>query len=233
VSTAPTELSLFERLPPGLLDLLEGGEPPAFVCDSRSRLVFWNSGAERLLGRRAHEVLGLCCHEVLQGQDVFGNRYCQAACPVAGLAHDNAPIRSFELTVGCNGDGRQPVRVLPLRFPGPREDRFLLVHLLQGIDLPGVMAELRPFLPSGHGGAPLRSPDLGEPHLSEREREVLRLAAHGLQNKDIARRLGLSPATVRNHVHNTLEKLGVHSKLEAVALAYRRGWFSPAAAELQ
>lgn len=221
-----TELGLLERLPHGLLDLLEGGEPAAFVTDSRERIVFWNAGAERMLGRRADEVLGQLCHDVLQGRDVFGNRYCQAACPVAGMARENAPIRSFELTVGHNGDGRQPLRVLPLRFAGPREDLFLLVHLLQGTDLSGAMAALRPFLPPCNGGAPLGAPELGPPPLSDREREVLRLAARGLQNKDIARRLGLSPATVRNHVHNTLEKLGVHSKLEAVALAYRRGWFS-------
>lgn len=224
-----TQFGLLERLPPGLLGLLEGGEPPAFVTDHRERVVFWNSGAERLLGRRADEVVGLPCHKVLQGRDVFGNRYCQAACPVAGLARENAPIRSFELTVEHNGDGRQPLRVLPLRFPGPREELFLLVHLLQGLDLPGVVAALRPFLPPCNGGVPLGGPEPGVPALSEREREVLHLAARGLQNKDIARRLGLSPATVRNHVHNTLEKLGVHSKLEAVALAYRRGWFSDTA----
>jgi DNA-binding NarL/FixJ family response regulator len=50
--------------------------------------------------------------------------------------------------------------------------------------------------------------------------------AAGLQNKEIAGRLELSLATVRNHIHNTLEKLGVHSKLEAVSLAYRNGWVS-------
>jgi DNA-binding NarL/FixJ family response regulator len=48
--------------------------------------------------------------------------------------------------------------------------------------------------------------------------------AEGLQNKEIAQRLEISVATVRNHVHNLLEKLGVHSKLEAISLAYRAGW---------
>jgi DNA-binding NarL/FixJ family response regulator len=48
--------------------------------------------------------------------------------------------------------------------------------------------------------------------------------AEGLQNKEIAQKLDISLATVRNHVHNLLEKLGVHSKLEAISLAYRAGW---------
>jgi two-component system response regulator DesR len=62
------------------------------------------------------------------------------------------------------------------------------------------------------------------PPLSEREREVMGLVAAGLQNKEIAQKLGISPATVRNHVQNILQKLEVHSKLEAVSLAFRQGW---------
>ena len=64
------------------------------------------------------------------------------------------------------------------------------------------------------------------PPLSRRETEILRHVAAGLQNKEVAHRLGLSLATVRNHVHNILDKLGVHSKLEAVSLAFRNGWVS-------
>ena len=54
--------------------------------------------------------------------------------------------------------------------------------------------------------------------------------AAGLQNKEVARNLGLSLATVRNHVHNILVKLGVHSKLEAVSLYFRNGWIPEAEA---
>ncbi|HET9314891.1 MAG TPA: response regulator transcription factor, partial [Vicinamibacteria bacterium] len=62
------------------------------------------------------------------------------------------------------------------------------------------------------------------PPLTPREREVLRHIAAGLQNKEVAARLRLSTATVRNHVHHILDKLQVHSKLEAVSLAFQRGW---------
>jgi DNA-binding NarL/FixJ family response regulator len=68
-------------------------------------------------------------------------------------------------------------------------------------------------------------PDASAPSvLTPREREVLAWMAAGLQNKEIAQKLDLSLATVRNHIHNTLEKLEVHSKLEAVSLAFRNGW---------
>ena len=210
------------RLPPELLGILSTGEPPAFASDSRNRVVFWNEGAARLLGRRADQAVGRHCFEVLQGRDVFGNRFCQANCTVASMAREGERARPFEMSAPCNGSGRQPLGVTTLLVPGPRPDLFLLVHLLDLVDPASVLARLRPLLPpcTPHPGGLPPTP----PPLTDREREILTLAARGLQNKEIARQLGLSLATVRNHVHNTLEKLGVHSKLEAVSMAYRLGW---------
>ena len=78
--------------------------------------------------------------------------------------------------------------------------------------------------------APQRSATPAAPPLTPRETEVLHHVAAGLQNKEVARNLGLSLATVRNHVHNILVKLGVHSKLEAVSLSFRNGWIPEAEA---
>jgi DNA-binding NarL/FixJ family response regulator len=62
--------------------------------------------------------------------------------------------------------------------------------------------------------------------LSERELEVLRLAARGLPNKEIARRLGLSIRTVHSHLANIFMKMQVGSRTEAVLLALRQGMIS-------
>ena len=59
--------------------------------------------------------------------------------------------------------------------------------------------------------------------LSDRERQVLDLLARGYSNRRIAEACYLSLNTVRTHVQNVLVKLGVHSKLEAAALAVRQG----------
>jgi NarL family two-component system response regulator LiaR len=59
--------------------------------------------------------------------------------------------------------------------------------------------------------------------LSEREFDVLRLAARGLPNKEIARRLGLSIRTVHSHLANIFMKMQVGSRTEAVLLALRQG----------
>jgi DNA-binding NarL/FixJ family response regulator len=59
--------------------------------------------------------------------------------------------------------------------------------------------------------------------LTGREREILRLLADGGATTEIATALGISPMTVQSHVKNILSKLGVHSKVEAVTLAWRTG----------
>jgi DNA-binding NarL/FixJ family response regulator len=87
---------------------------------------------------------------------------------------------------------------------GEREPRIapvLLARLLSGLD----------------------GPRSARYHLSEREREILTLLVRGRSNKAIAAELHLSVNTIRNYVQATLNKLGAHSKLEAVAIGLREG----------
>ena len=67
-----------------------------------------------------------------------------------------------------------------------------------------------------------RAPDDG-PSLTPREREIVRLIGRGLSNREIAESLGIELATVKNHVHNVLEKLRVDGRGEAVSAARARG----------
>lgn len=70
---------------------------------------------------------------------------------------------------------------------------------------------------------PSGAADQTEP-LTEREIEVLRLAAHGMTNREIGRELGISHRTVQGHLANTYDKLQVNSRTEAVTEALKRGW---------
>lgn len=111
-------------------------------------------------------------------------------------------------------------------------------YLLKEISIDEVASAVRAV----HGGQSLISPSMasklldefasmfsrGEerqqvpaPRLTEREMEVLRLVARGLNNRDIAKQLFISENTVKNHVRNILEKLQLHSRMEAVVYAVR------------
>jgi len=63
--------------------------------------------------------------------------------------------------------------------------------------------------------------------LSPRELEILGLLSEGLGQAEIAHRLVVSPKTVDTHIQHILSKLGVHSRAQAVALAYRQGLVQP------
>jgi DNA-binding NarL/FixJ family response regulator len=66
-----------------------------------------------------------------------------------------------------------------------------------------------------------RTEELPAPRLTEREMQVLKLVARGMNNRDIAKELFISENTVKNHVRNILEKLQIHSRMEAVMVAVR------------
>jgi DNA-binding CsgD family transcriptional regulator len=223
--------------PPEILDLLASGHPPAFASDSRDRIVFWNRGAAEIFGRRADEVLGRRCYEVVSGCDVFGNCFCYANCPINATLRSGRAPSGFEIVVAASGPDTL-LRVEVLRIPSVRADLFTLVHILEPVDRSGRVAraleQLGATVVDGRAACPAVGPfvpALAPPPLTGREQEVLRHMASGLQNKEIAQALALSVATVRNHVHNILEKLQVHSKLEAVSLAFRNRWTEPATRE--
>jgi two-component system, NarL family, response regulator LiaR len=69
-----------------------------------------------------------------------------------------------------------------------------------------------------------QAPDVAEPDLTPREREVLALLARGYANKRIALELGVAEKTVKTHVSHVLAKLGVADRTQAALYAARMGW---------
>jgi PAS domain S-box-containing protein len=182
------------------------------VCavDPQGRVALWNRAAERIVGFTAPEVLGrLCCH-VFVGSDGLGAPLCYNGCHLPSPGDRWASSRRFALTTRAKVGA--PVRLVIDAFPvhDARGERSAVVHLFRYLSPPR-----RP------GQVPGVESAEAEAILTPRELEVLRLIAGGANTRVIATRLVISPATVRNHVQNLLGKLGVHSRLEAVAHAVR------------
>lgn len=88
---------------------------------------------------------------------------------------------------------------------------------------PGVAGKLFQHVSVTESSALPRSEHIAIEQLSEREREVLRWLARGLNNRDIAQRLFLSEGTVRNYVSSVFAKLGVSDRTQAALIAVRYG----------
>jgi len=92
-------------------------------------------------------------------------------------------------------------------------------YLVKPVDAEELIARLRRLIAKSWGPQAPAPAALAE--LTARENEVLRLLAHGLDQGTIAEQLAISPATVGTHIQRILNKLDVHSRTQAVALAYR------------
>src|SRR5262249_31441545 len=120
----------------------------------------------------------------------------------AASAGGNRDAAAFRLGRAADLAGRLGAR--------PLLEQISLLARPARVDLPA----LRGQQTQPAGAAPLG--------LTERELEVLRLVASGRSNRDIATELFISPKTASVHVSNILAKLGVSSRGEAAALAYRQ-----------
>ncbi len=219
-------MSFAVRLPEEVLPLFEAldrSPDPVFVTDRLNRILMWNQSAERLLGWTSDEVMSASCAQVLKGCDTWGNRYCTESCPVVEIAERKEVVRHFDLTFHGKDDHEVVVDVTILQLTVPPPQHFFLAHILK---------------PSSKGAARATRAEAQEPpapallqvrdskdarvrKLTQREVEILGILAAGRTTAEIASLLHISTLTARNHIQNILDKLEVHSKAEAVSVAFQ------------
>lgn len=216
-ATIPNAMS---RLGDGPLEVaLQRAGDGAFVVGDDGRIVLWNRAAERILGHAARDVLGRPCCDVFAGYDDDGNRLCYQGCHVMSLVRLSEPVQTFDMRTRTKAGRPVWLNISILRMPSSEPGGAgLTVHLCRDVtatkELLTLVHERLTPAPSTDGPDPAAL-------LTRRELEVLRLMTEGLNTADAARRLHVSTATIRNHVQNIFGKLGVHSRLEAVAYATR------------
>ena len=224
-----------------IFEALNGTDDGAFIIDEQRQIIFWNKAAESILGYSAEEVGGFQCFEVLGGRDEEGRTLCQRYCRFAiGAARGETLPNMNVYATTRNGKGRW-INVTTFAFAtGVQRYGNVIVHLFRDASeaksneqfvrrVVKASRELGDTTELPEFDAPAAAPP-GDPALTAltpRQRHVLFLMAHGLGTAQIASELSISPATVRNHIQNILETLMVHSRLEAVAYAYRRGLIDP------
>jgi DNA-binding NarL/FixJ family response regulator len=144
-----------------------------------------------------------------------------------GGADPAPPVRVVALSVGDHQDVMAWAEAGVCGFVTRDDSVAELVAVLRGVakdELPCspriASALLRRIgaLAAHHGAGP--PPTGPQAQLTARELEVLDLIGRGLANKEIARKLYISLATVKNHVHHILDKLQVERRADAVAAAY-------------
>ena len=189
-----------------------------FGIDKAHRICFWNHSCERLLDRRAEEVMGFRCADVLCGTDLAGEMICGDDCPMAQPPHQNA-LRNFDMLVEQRRGVTFMINVGAHYVPEALQNssgRIVAFFALRHIDCQQLIGRF-----ATHNCRAMEQSTVRE-QLSVREIEVLRLAADGRSSAAIAEQLNISAATVKNHFRRIFGKLDVHSRGEAIYVAVQR-----------
>ena len=185
------------------------------------------------------------------GMEVVGQtNACGLEC-VTLVRETNPDVVVMEMD-GCPEEARRllsrlreispPPKVAIVTMSGePRAMNKLLAlgvnaYLLKSSSVEQLIGAIRAatLAPSGNGGVLLtlpqealeRAQEPSEGSLSERELEILLLAARGLSNRQIAASLHVAEATVKRHLVNVYAKMGVASRTEATSRALSEGWLT-------
>jgi DNA-binding CsgD family transcriptional regulator len=181
---------------------LSKSRAPVLAIDARGHIVSWNAACERLLGMPTEDARGKTCKEVLSL--VNGDTERSFVPPRAGV-----PMESFEVhaqtATGMRRLAMIPVPIDPEAHGAAAAWAYVIYPLPPSLS----DEELRQS-----------RQELG---LTQRELEVVELLAQGKSTEDIAADLAIARTTARNHIQSILQKLGVHSRLEAVAHLRRHG----------
>lgn len=214
-----------------LFEALETTADGAFIIDEDLEIVYWNQAAQEIVGFNQSEITGQLCYQVLQGQDEHRRLICRLHCRVARTAFRSETVANYDVHVHtASGDMRWlNMSIFTYTEIKNNEENRFVVHLFRDIDqkkqderfLQRVLEVAKRYhdIPPESQANTETSPPIEV--LTPREREVLAVLAKGHGTQDIAQLLSISPSTVRNHIQHILQKLQVHTRLEAVTYAIK------------
>lgn len=209
-----------------LFAFLEGTSDGAFAVREAGDICFWNRAAQHLFGYSAEQALGKNCSELLHGVGALGTQVCHERCVELQCTLKPKPMPNFDLNVTTGAGERKWVNISTISYLNRRTQSTLIVHLARDISeqkkreevfrkMVAVSHEVTSMETTMNGTAPVTP-------LSSQELEILRMFAAGSNASQISKALGITPQTLRNHLHHINKKLRTHNRLEAVTHALQR-----------
>ena len=209
-----------------LFAFFEGASDGVFAVRETGEICFWNRAAQSIFGYSVEEVLGKTCSELFHGVGALGTQVCLEHCVELQCTLKPESMPNFDLNVTTRDGERKWVNISTVPFLNRGTQKTLIVHLARDISVQksreetyrkmiAVSREVCAMDDSPNGAAPITP-------LSSHELEILRMFAAGKDAPRIAKALGISPQTLRNHLHHINKKLRTHNRLEAVTHAVQR-----------
>lgn len=216
-----------------IFEVLSDSEVGAYAVSVDRTVLFWNKGAQKILGYAAADVVGNSCSDVLSGlSEGSFIPECQRGCPSLRCLRDGRIPNTLKLRMLSASGDRKPVYLTPMVIGGPEAEAPVLVHILEdGTETEdpdqGPETVWEELAKSGYYIVPESATDeesvSSAPSLTSRELEILRLVSLGRQVPDISEELSISQHTVRNHIRHFRSKLKATTRLDAVVRAIRLG----------
>jgi len=226
-----------------VLCALENTADGAFAVDQQQRIVAWNARAKGILGYESSEALGRFCYDLIETDrycsegscGLCSDAKCEYACDVVRIARRGEPAPTHtRLTRSKGGTPRLlSLTHLPVAA-GPDNAKLVILHLFRDVgrdrrtqlltdNLLGHIRAMTAILDEFSGPVPPKYAPRPEPALTGRQQEVLALLAKGFRTHAIAEYLEINTSTVRNHIQKLFEKLGVHTRTQAVIAGLEMG----------
>lgn len=200
--------------------LFESSSDAVYGTDQSRRINYWNTACSHLFGCSAEEVVGRKCHEVICGDDLSGKTFCGPGCPLRKKHSPNPFCGNYDIVVTDARGKSHWVNIGAYRVPPEYRSEAQGVEFFFSLRVVSGQRLVQRLVSEARNTPEKPSVKF---NLTPRETEVLHLTVRGKHSPGIAKQLGISPATVKNHFKNIYAKMGVHSRAEAVANAYQYG----------
>lgn len=210
-----------------LISFLEQTADAAFCVNDRGEICSWNTGAEKLFGYSSLEAIGKSCYRLLKGRGHLGVKVGTPEFYARQAAVDGGIIRNFDLEVTVRSGCRIWVDLSTLVLKNGRTHPRLVVQLARDIterkqkeELLQDMLRISQQIVAMSDGYLRQTVPVSS--LSDQEQSILRRFSDGKSSAEVAKTLGITMQTLRNHLLHINKKLGTHNRLQAVMHAMRR-----------